>query len=115
MAHQTPDDAKAATMAVLFDPEPERWGLRGDPHLWRAMRAHLTHTEVPPSYDEATALLRATFDELTALDRAEAETPAVYREQYAHGGMSSGMIHLDTWRTSLLPLLAERARALTGE
>ena len=20
----------------LFDPEPQTWGLRGDPHLWRA-------------------------------------------------------------------------------
>lgn len=102
-------------MAVLFAPEPDRWGLRGDPHLWRAMRDRLSPAEVPPSSDEATALLRATFDELTALDRAEAEASAVYREQYAHGGMSSGMIHLDTWRTTLLPLLAERARALIEE
>ena len=78
MAHEAPGDAKAVTMAALFDPEPERWGLRGDPHLWRAMRDHLSHTEIPPSPDATTALLRATFDELTALDRAEAETPAVY-------------------------------------
>jgi hypothetical protein len=34
----------------------------------------------------------------------------VYREQYAHGGMSSGMISLDTWRQRLMPMLAERAR-----
>ncbi|MFF9780191.1 hypothetical protein ACF1HJ_41965 [Streptomyces sp. NPDC013978] len=116
MTHDEPDDdARAATMAALFDPEPDRWGLRGDPHLWRAMRDHLSHTEIPPSPDAAIALLRATFEELTALDRAEAEASSVYREQYAHGGMSSGMIDLDTWRTRLLPLLTERAQALLGE
>ncbi|MFJ9825237.1 hypothetical protein ACIRSU_12810 [Streptomyces sp. NPDC101160] len=26
-----------------------------------------------------------------------------------HGGMSGGMVHLDTWRHRLLPLLVERA------
>jgi hypothetical protein len=33
----------------------------------------------------------------------------MYREQYAHGGMSSGMISLDTWRQRFIPMLAERA------
>ncbi|MFI1654899.1 hypothetical protein ACH4ZU_08225 [Streptomyces sp. NPDC020472] len=35
--------------------------------------------------------------------------PHVYRERYAHGGVSGGMVHLDTWRQRLLPLPAERA------
>jgi hypothetical protein len=30
----------------------------------------------------------------------------------AHGGMSSGMISLDTWRQQLMPILVERARTL---
>ncbi len=38
--------------------------------------------------------------------------PEVCLEQYAHGGMSSGMISLDAWRQRLMPLLAGRARAL---
>lgn len=100
-------------MAALFDPEPARWGMRGDPHVWRALRDHLSGTDVPPSVDEVTALLRAAFSELVGLDLAAAEPSAVYREQYAHGGMSSGMVHLDTWRENLMPLLTERARALS--
>ncbi|MFF0561971.1 hypothetical protein [Streptomyces sp. NPDC004266] len=35
--------------------------------------------------------------------------PHVYRERYAHGGVSGGMVHPDTWRQRLLPLPAERA------
>jgi hypothetical protein len=34
------------------------------------------------------------------------------RAQYAHGGMSSGMISLDTWRQRLIPILVEQARML---
>ncbi|WP_189600676.1 hypothetical protein [Streptomyces lateritius] len=114
MAYEPPDDAAVATMAVLFDPEPARWGLRGDPHVWRALRDHLSGTAVPPSANGVTALLRAAFSEVVGLDLAEAEASAVYREQYAHGGMSSGMVHLETWRENLMPLLAERAGALRG-
>jgi hypothetical protein len=39
----------------------------------------------------------------------------VYREQFAHGGMSSGMISLETWRDQLIPLLAERAELHRAE
>ena len=40
----------------------------------------------------------------------EAMGDSAYREQYARGGMSSGMISLDAWRQRLMPMLAERAR-----
>ena len=35
--------------ADLFDPEPEQWGLRGDPWVWRALRDHLGEAYLPPS------------------------------------------------------------------
>ena len=25
-------------VSALFDPEPQTWGLRGDPSLWQALR-----------------------------------------------------------------------------
>ncbi|MFJ6650536.1 hypothetical protein ACIQPS_33375 [Streptomyces sp. NPDC091290] len=108
----TRDDANAPQMSELFDPEPERWGLRGDPHVWRALRDHLAKTDIPSSVDEADSLLRVTFDELVGVDLATSAESSVYREQFAHGGMSSGMVCLDGWRDRLLPLLAERARVL---
>jgi hypothetical protein len=105
-------DARVATMADLFDPEPRQWGLRGDPYLWRALREHLSGTRVPPSADAAAGLLYAAFWELAGVDLARDPASAVTRAEYAHGGMSSGMISLDAWRQRLLPLLTERARAL---
>jgi hypothetical protein len=108
----TGDATAATTMSALFDPEPETWGLRGDPHLWRALRNRLAGQALPPSADEVTGVLHAAFRELADADLATEPASAVYREQYAHGGMSSGMIDLRTWRDRLMPMLTERARAL---
>ncbi|MFB7254848.1 hypothetical protein [Streptomyces nojiriensis] len=108
MAH---DDA-VVKMAELFDPEPKRWGLRGDPYVWRALRDHLSGTDVPESVGEAVRLLRAAFSELVGTDLADEPASSVYQEPYAHGGMSSGMVSLDAWRERLIPLLAERATTL---
>ncbi|MGI5348826.1 hypothetical protein ACQEU8_11605 [Streptomyces sp. CA-250714] len=106
------DDAVAPKMVELFDPEPDRWGFRGDPHVWRALRGHLSKTDVPASVAEAVSLLRVAFSELVGVDLVTNAESSVYREQFAHGGMSSGMVSLDTWRDRLLPLLTERARVL---
>ena len=101
-------------MADLFDPEPATWGLRGDPHLWRAMREHLSATALPPSPAAVAGLLHAAFRELTGLDLATETAAASYGPRYAHGGMSSGQVSLDTWRQRLIPLLTERAGTVTG-
>jgi hypothetical protein len=111
----TDADAAPATVSALFDPEPERWGLRGDPYLWRALREHLAGTRLPRSAEELTGLLHAAFRDLTGIDIASDPAPMAYHEEYAHGGMSSGMISLDTWRKGLFPLLAERAKTLLAD
>jgi hypothetical protein len=95
----------------LFDPEPMRWGLRGDPWVWQAMRDHLTGTYLPPTIGEAEAMLYAAFNRIVGVDLATEMAASVYRAEFAHGGMSSGQIHLDTWRAELMPLLVDRARS----
>jgi hypothetical protein len=106
----TSDERQPMRVSALFGPEPQTWGLRGDPHLWRALRAHLADLDIPASADELASLLHAAFRELAGTDLASDLSTLVYREQYAHGGMSSGMISLDTWRQRLMPMLTERAR-----
>lgn len=99
-------------VADLFSPEPMRWGLRGDPWVWQAMCDHLTGTYLPPTLAEVEAMLYAAFNRLVGIDLATALEASVYRQEFAHGGMSSGGIHLNTWRIDLIPLLIDRARAL---
>jgi hypothetical protein len=96
-------------VADLFDPEPEQWGLRGDPWVWRALRDHLGESYLPPSVGEVESMLYTAFNRVVAVDLASETAPSVYREEFAHGGMSSGQIHLETWRVVLLPLLLDRA------
>lgn len=96
-------------METLFDPEPEKWGLRGDPWVWRAMRERLAGTPVPAAAAEVRSMLQATFTELVGVDLATEQEEMVYRPEFAHGGMSSGHVHMPTWRTRLMPLLESRA------
>lgn len=98
-------------MADLFDPEPGRWGLRADPWVWQAMRDHLGDTYLPPTLGEAEAMLYAAFNRIVGVDIATEPEPSVYRAEFAHGGPSSGHVHLDTWRAELLPLLIDRAQS----
>jgi hypothetical protein len=98
--------------ADLFDPEPEQWGLRGDPWVWRALRDHLGESYLPPSVGEVESMLYTAFNRVVAVDLATETAPSIYREEFAHGGMSSGQIHLETWRVVLLPLLLDRAGAM---
>jgi hypothetical protein len=101
-------------VADLFEPEPAKWGLRGDPHVWRALRAHLADTQLPASAGDLQRLLYAAFAQLVGVDLAGDPDASVHRDEFAHGGMSSGMISLDTWRDRLMPMLVERATALLG-
>jgi hypothetical protein len=97
------------TVSDLFDPEPEQWGLRGDPWVWHALREQFAGTYLPPSAAEVESLLYTAFERLVAVD-LDTETEAyIYREEFAHGGMSSGHVSLNAWRTRLIPLLLDRA------
>ncbi|GIM89057.1 hypothetical protein [Paractinoplanes toevensis] len=100
------------TVADLFDPEPQVWGLRGDPWVWQAMRDHLGDTYLPPTLGEVEAMLYTAFNRIVGVDLFSELEPSVYRAEFAHGGASSGHVHLLTWRIDLLPLLVERAQSL---
>ncbi|GIH09768.1 hypothetical protein Rhe02_78350 [Rhizocola hellebori] len=108
MAH----DDTAVNMDDVFKREPASWGLRGDPHVWRALREHLSGQDIPGSADEVASLLNRGFTELVGLDLLSYPASSVYVERYARGGMSSGMVDLDTWRRRLMPLLVKRAQRL---
>jgi hypothetical protein len=99
----------------LFETEPATWGLRGDPHVWRALRQHLSGRNLPTSTKQLVDLLNAAFEELVGVDLRSDAAPSVYREQFAHGGMSSGMVSLDMWREQLMPTLMQRASMLMND
>lgn len=94
------------TLGALLDHEPYHWGLRGDPYLWRALRAHLADVPRPQGQTSLESAIAQAFEVLTGHPWTTREP--FYVEAYAHGGMSSGMISPEFWRETALPLLQKR-------
>jgi len=106
------DLAPVGTVADLFDPEPASWGLRGDPYLWRSMRAMLAKRVLPSAERDLVEILRSAFRWLTGNDLEDTTTDRIYREELARGGMTSGQVDLEVWRNVLVPLLVQRWRVV---
>ncbi|MEU2004534.1 hypothetical protein ACH47B_26385 [Rhodococcus sp. NPDC019627] len=98
------------TMDHLFEEQPEHWGLRGDPYAWEALREHLTGVPIPGEDAALEGLLLTAFTSVVGVDLLTEPAENVYREEFAHGGMSSGHVSLQLWRDCLLPLLVSRGR-----
>jgi inorganic pyrophosphatase len=96
------------TVASLFQDEPTRWGLRGDPYLWREMKATLGSTTYPGAEEQLTALLEQTYQQLTGTPLSHHDP--VFVERFSHGGMSSGSVSPQFWAETAIPLLRARYR-----
>jgi hypothetical protein len=109
--------ANAAWWGRVFEAQPSQWGLRGDPYVWDAMRSAVSVQPRPLSVAELDAVLRDAFRRTVGVDVGDSSAPeTILLEEFAHGGMSSGQVHVPTWRDQLLPLLLENgARELSRE
>jgi len=97
---------RSTLLSELFKEEPLRWGLRGDPFLWRDMERTLRGISFPQTEAQFIALIERTFEQLTGARISSADH--IYVEKYAHGGMSSGYVSPAFWRETALPLLRAR-------
>ena len=93
-------------LSDLFQDEPARWGLRGDPHLWRDMKGALATVPYPATEDRWIDLFEKLFEQLTGSPLSSEK--AFFVQKYAHGGISSGYISPQFWRETALPLLRFR-------
>lgn len=97
-------------LSTLFTAEPLQWGLRGDPYLWREMRAHFENVAFPESEAQLLWLLEQAFAALTGTALTTAAPVLV--ERYQGGGMSSGYVSPTFWAEQALPLLRERFHSI---
>ena len=51
----------------LFSPEPQVWGLRGDPWVWQALRDRLSGTYLPPTLGEVEAILYTAVNRIVGV------------------------------------------------
>lgn len=95
-----------ATLGELFRHEPMTWGLRGDPYLWADMRDFFADWLLPQSIEELNKRIRYAFRSLTGASIDS--TAPIFLEKYDKGGMSSGHIDPNFWRTRALEHLREQ-------
>lgn len=102
----------AKRLRVLFLPEPQQWGLRGDRYLWQDL-ARLGETLLLPKTEgELSALLLNLIRNLIDRELNLASDAIIHVPAYSYGGISSGMVHAPFWLEKALPLLCERFRQL---
>ncbi len=91
-------------ISQLLESEPTQWGLRGDPFLWREMKARLGSITTTVAPEQLERILHEVFAELTGLTLGEREP--IFVKMYDQGGMSSGMVCPEFWRTAIATIVA---------
>jgi hypothetical protein len=93
----------------LFLEAPAQWGMRGDPFLWRELRAALRAvTPAPMSRPELANLLADQLFRLAEVDMRSSDDRAVRIPRFPTSGMSGGYVAPAFWRDVAVPMLLER-------
>jgi len=99
----------------LFEREPVQWGLRGDPHLWHAMRSAFAGVPLPDSHWQVRTLIENEYrarvgDHMESRGAADVNVPG-FR---IGSGMSDGTVHREFWALTAVPLIVDRWMEATG-
>ncbi|WP_394552534.1 O-acetyl-ADP-ribose deacetylase [Agromyces sp. MMS24-JH15] len=102
----------AGTVGSLFDRDVAQWGLRGDPYVWRALRARFADTPLPTDWFSLRSLLTRAVEEVIGTPLTSA-ADAVYLPEFDPGhGMSAGAVSPAWWAQTGIPILLDRQAAL---
>ena len=98
--------SRKLSAAVLFEPAPDKWGLRGDPHLWKDMQHAFRSVWLPISAEEFTKNSTIYLKKSPAKGCPSHAGPAC--PGMAAGGMSGEQVSGAFWLNEVLPMLVER-------
>lgn len=90
----------------IFEDEPSQWGLRGDPYLWRELKARLDAMDMPETPEQLKSMIEKEYEMVTGYSINHQECFRV--EKFAHGGLSSGGISPAFWHERGIPMLVNR-------
>lgn len=105
------------TADELFERNPVRWGLRGDPYLWVEMRAALRGKPLPDTLIDAERLFEKTFKRIVGVELGSPQPgDRVFLKKFAVGsGISDGQVSLQFWRDTAMPILLDRFLAASRQ
>jgi O-acetyl-ADP-ribose deacetylase (regulator of RNase III) len=107
-----PPPTDRGSVGELFDRAPAPpWGFRGDPYLWRALRAHFARTRLPTSTSDFESLVRGAAEEVIG-GRLSSPEEGIYVPAFDPGhGMSAGAVSPSWWSTVGIRILVDRFEA----
>ena len=93
-------------LSIIFEPEPVRWGFRGDPWFWRYLKNISAGIDLPVDPGWLDDFIRKEHKRLSGEALREGSMARV--PQFEHGGMTSGGISGTFWMNVGIPLLKQR-------
>ena len=103
-----PPPTGPGTIGSLFDRGVTQWGFRGDPYLWRELRARFADTPLPPSWFELRSAVAAAAEEIIGAPLTADDEPVYVAEFDPGHGMSAGGVNRAWWKTTGMPILIDR-------
>lgn len=100
----------AKYLSEIFKERPRQYGLRGDKYFWDYLEDYFSKIEFPYSEIKLTDDIYRLFENFSGEQLRENVRP--YVEQFAHGGMSSGVLCGEFWINRGIPLLVARYRGI---
>ncbi|RXZ40577.1 MobA protein [Agromyces binzhouensis] len=105
-------DASVADFSSLFDRGLVQWGLRGDPHLWSAMRDSLAGAPMPEGFWDVRSTVGREFARLTGQPLTDTDEPLRVAAFVTGSGMSDGHVLPSFWVRTAIPILIDRWAAV---
>ncbi|MBT2788256.1 MULTISPECIES: hypothetical protein [unclassified Halomonas] len=93
-------------VSEIFEEEPVKWGLRGDPILWRELKERLSVIYMPESPDELKEIIEREYE--VSNGRCISHEKNFGVERLKTHGMSSGGVCPEFWVNRGIPLLVSR-------
>ncbi len=97
----------------LFQDKPNRWGLRGDPHMWQELRNSLNRITKNLNQIEFEEELEKQFYRIVQQKGKQISNETVWFESFPQFGMSGGSISMKWWQETGLPWIKEKYKELT--
>jgi O-acetyl-ADP-ribose deacetylase (regulator of RNase III) len=109
-----PPETEPGTIGALFDRAVMQWGLRGDPYLWRELRARFARTPLPPDWFTLRSLIVTAAEEIVGTPIGQYDPPVHVAHFDPGHGMSAGTVDPSWWARTGLPILIDRYTAARG-
>lgn len=74
--------------------------------MWEALEKRFLEVEMSSSTEELVRMIKTEYQAITGQPLENDDY--AYVEEFAHGGMSSGLVCPKYWREAAIPLLVER-------